>query len=304
MKNTKNKSKVVTFLRQKAEELQPNKIQERSVGKLSEAMTLKHIHELEVHQIELEMRNQELLLAKERAEIANLKYTELYDCAPSGYFTLSNKGKIIDVNLEGSLIFVRERSKLIGGMFGLFVSKDTKNIFNLFLDKIFKSKVKESCELSFLINDSTVFYGYLTGVVAKNQEQCLVTLIDITELKKEEVALRNIENRYRDLLINLDQGIVIHAPNGSVMMCNPNASELLSLSEDEMKGKKIIDSEWEFLDENNAPLSLEHYPVNQILTSQQPLKNFIAGVKHPPFKRNYFTFGQWFPKEKYKGRIN
>ncbi|MBG6111025.1 PAS domain S-box-containing protein [Flavobacterium sp. CG_9.10] len=284
MKITKNKSKIIAILREKAEELQANKIQEKAVGKLSEAMTLKLIHELEVHQIELEMQNEELLLAKEQAEIANGKYTELYDFAPSGYFTLSNEGKIIDVNLAGSHMLLRERSKIISGMFGFFISNDTKTIFNLFLDKIFKSKVKESCELSFLINDTTVFYGYLTGVVAKDQEQCLVTLIDITELKKAEVALRDSEVRYRDLLNNLDVGIVVHAPNGSIIMCNPKASELLSLSEDQMKGKQIIDSEWKFLDENNAPLRLEHYPVNQILTSQQPLKNFIAGVKHPHSK--------------------
>ncbi|MBP2282470.1 PAS domain S-box-containing protein [Flavobacterium sp. CG_23.5] len=284
MKNTKNKSKIIAILREKAEELQANKIQEKAVGKLSEAMTLKLIHELEVHQIELEMQNEELLFAKGQAEIANEKYTELYDFAPSGYFTLSNEGKIIDVNLAGSNMLFRERSKLISGMFGFFISNDTKTIFNLFLDKIFTSKVKESCELRFLINDTTVFYGYLTGVVAKDQGQCLVTLIDITELKKAEVALLDIENRYRDLLNNLDVGIVVHSPNGSIIMCNPKASELLSLSEDQMKGKQIIDSEWKFLDENNAPLRLEHYPVNQILTSQQPLKNFIAGVKRPHSK--------------------
>lgn len=295
MKNTENKSKVAAFLRKKAEELQANKIQEKAGGKLSEAMTLKLIHELEVHQIELEIQNAELLLAKEQAEIANKKYSKLYDCAPSGYFTLSDEGKILDVNLTGSHMLAKQRSKLINRKFDFFLSNDTKDIFNLFLDKIFKSKVKESCELSFLISDTTVFYGYLTGADAKDQGQCLITLIDITELKKAEVALRNSEVRYRDLLNNLDEGIVIHSQNASIIMCNSKASELLGLSEDQIKGKQIIDSEWKFLDENNAPLQIEHHPVNQILTTQKPLKNFITGIKRSQSKENISLLVNGFP---------
>ena len=295
MKNTKNKSKVVSILRQKAEEVQKNRIPVKSGGKLSEAMNVKHIHDLELHQIELEMQNEELLLAKEKAEIANKKYTELYDFSPSGYFTLSNDGKILEVNETGSQMLIRERSTLINSMFGFLISNDTKDIFNFFLDKIFKSKVKESCEVSFLMRDTTVFYGYLTGIVAKDKGQCLVTLNDITASKKAEVALRNVEVRCRGLLNNLVEGIVVHAKDASIIMCNAKASELLGLTEDQMKSKPIIDSEWEFLDENNTPLPLQNYPVNQILRTQKPFKNFIAGIKRSPSKEIISLMLNGFP---------
>lgn len=71
---------------------------------------MKLIHELEAHQIDLEMQNQELQLAKEReAELATEKYIELYDFAPSGYFTLTKEGKIIDLNLTGAKMLGNER---------------------------------------------------------------------------------------------------------------------------------------------------------------------------------------------------
>jgi PAS domain-containing protein len=107
-------------------------------GKPSEVTTLKLIHELEVHQIELEMQNEELLLAKEQAEQAIEKYTKLYDYAPSGYFTLSQDGKVTEANLTGAHMLGKMRSSILNSQFGFFISMPQKNIFNDFLAKIFK----------------------------------------------------------------------------------------------------------------------------------------------------------------------
>jgi PAS domain-containing protein len=81
---------------------------------------LKLIHELEVHQIELEM-NEELLLAKEQAEQAIEKYTKLYDYAPSGYFTLSQDGKVTEANLTGAHMLGKMRSSILNSQFGFFL---------------------------------------------------------------------------------------------------------------------------------------------------------------------------------------
>lgn len=278
MKNSSNKLRISTTLRQKAEELLNKKQQLESNSNFSKSETLRFIHELERHQIELEMQNEELLLAKEQSELATEKYTELYDFAPCGYFTLSKEGKVIDVNLTGSTILGKERLKLRNSQFGFFVSDDTKSIFNQFLEKIFKSKDRESCEVNLLPNDKSVFYGYLTGLVSVDGEQCHITVVDITELKLAEFALRDREKRHSDLLNNLDEGIVVHALDTSIIISNPKASELLGLTEDEMKGKQSINSNWKFYDENNLPLPFEKYPVNQILTTKKSIKNFIVGV--------------------------
>ena len=91
---------MVENLRRKAEELL--KKRPSASSKLSEADILKLIHEFEVHQIEIEMQYEELILAREQAISAAEKYIELYDLAPSGYFTLSPGGQIIKLN---SLLF-------------------------------------------------------------------------------------------------------------------------------------------------------------------------------------------------------
>ena len=101
---------------------------------------LKLIHELKVYQIELEMQNEELMLARSTAQDAAEKYTELYDFASSDYFTLSKEGKIVELNLSGAKMLGKERSLIKNRQFDFFVSNDTKPVFNLFLEKVFYSK--------------------------------------------------------------------------------------------------------------------------------------------------------------------
>jgi PAS domain-containing protein len=111
---------------------------------------LKLIHELEVHQIELEMQNEELLLAKSKRN-KQLKYTKLYDYAPSGYFTLSQDGKVTEANLTGAHMLGKMRSSILNSQFGFFL--DHKIYLMIFLAKIFKSNVRELCEVNFIINE-------------------------------------------------------------------------------------------------------------------------------------------------------
>ncbi len=181
-----------TGLRQKAEELLKKKTVKTTLSP-SNADTLKFIHELEVHQIELELINEELLRAKEEAEIAKEKYIELYDFAPSGYFTLSKTGKIVDLNLTGATMLGKNRLDLKNSLFGFFVSNNSKPTCNLFLEKVFVNKSKESCELALSAKDNFLKYVYVTGIVIGNGEQCFVTVVDITELKRIEEVLRESE---------------------------------------------------------------------------------------------------------------
>lgn len=194
MKSTGNKSEAAAVLRQKAEELL-KKRRSKLGSKLSITDAFKLIHELEVHQIELEMQNEELILARTTATESAEKYLELYDFAPSGFFTLSREGKIIDLNLYGYQMLGRERLFLKNSQFGFFVSDDTKTIFNLFLTKVFESKSKVPCEVTLTDSNNGLMYVHLTGMTTGNGEECLVTIIDITErrLAEKEIKLKNDE---------------------------------------------------------------------------------------------------------------
>lgn len=130
--------------------------------------TLEHAYELEVHQIELELQIEALFqersvaldtsnkykVAAEIYKDACEKYTELYDFAPSGHFTLSREGEIIELNFSGSQMLGKERLFLKNRRFGIFVSNDTKPIFNHFLTRVFHSKAKETCKVTLTTNDN------------------------------------------------------------------------------------------------------------------------------------------------------
>ena len=179
MKHTDNNPEE-KILRQKAlEVLGMNPL--RYESQLSETNLMKLILELEVHQVELEMQNEELLLAKSATHEATKKYTELYDFAPSGYFTLSKEGEILEVNLRGAKMLCKERARLQNSQFGFFVTNETKPIYNNFLENVFNSKTEINCMVNLLINLNLPINVYLNGVITKKGKQCLVTVVDITE---------------------------------------------------------------------------------------------------------------------------
>ncbi|SDX13070.1 ATP-binding protein [Flavobacterium degerlachei] len=188
MKNSVDILKAAQLLREKAESRLKAKTSVLQ-SKLTEVEAMKLIHELEVHQIELELQNEELLLAMEQKEIATEKYIELYDFLPSAYFNLTKEGNVIAANLYGSQLLGKERVKLIDSRLGFFISDETKPVFNLFLEKIFKDRIKESCEVVLSGKDANPIYVMLTGIISEDSKQCHIIMVDITERKLIEMEL-------------------------------------------------------------------------------------------------------------------
>lgn len=152
---------------------------------LIEADVKKLVHELQVHQIELEMQNEELQQAYETAEAALKKYTMLYDFSPMGYFTLNSEGIISDLNFTGAEMLNEKRFSLANTNFKLFVYEDSKPIFNAFLAKLYTSHAKESCEVMLGYNNNPLCYVYMEGVVTGDDHQCLLSVVDISNLRKQ-----------------------------------------------------------------------------------------------------------------------
>nr|MDA3884916.1 PocR ligand-binding domain-containing protein [Candidatus Delongbacteria bacterium] len=118
---------------------------------------------------------------------------------------------------------------------------------------------------------------------------------DITEKMLVEKDLKKSEKRYHDLLVNLETGIVVHAPDTSIIMNNDKASELLGLTDVQMKGKEAIDPAWKFVDEDNKPLNLDTYPVNRIAKNRQPIKNQTLGICHSGISKITWVTVNGFP---------
>ncbi len=175
-------------LRQKAEKLLHEKEEGFEVS-FPETFNLKLIHELKMHQIELELQNEELTQAKEDAEFAGKKYTELYDFAPIGYLSLSKVGDIIDLNISAARLLGKESSGLLKSRFGFFISTDMRPYYNYFLEELFETNLEQTCELKLVSDHDTIKYVLVSGITSYTKEQCLLTLTDITTQKQMEKEL-------------------------------------------------------------------------------------------------------------------
>ena len=144
------------------------------------------VHELQVHQIELEMQNKELQQAQDKLEVALEKYTDLYDFAPVGYLTLDREGAIREANLASASLLGIERSWLVKRRFGLCVSEADRSAFNAFLARVFESKAREFCEVTLLHEGKPNFAARIEATVAASGQECRAALQDITERKRAE----------------------------------------------------------------------------------------------------------------------
>jgi PAS domain-containing protein len=170
------------ILREKAEELLKSKLQQESISE--EVTDLKKLlHELQVHQIELEMQNEELRQAYTTAEMTLKNYTMLYDLSPMGYFTLDSEGAICELNFTGAEMLKERRFSLINSNFKLFISEDSRNVFNDFFNKIYTSNAKESCEVLLSHNKKSLNSVYMEGVVIADDQKCFLSVVDISRFQ-------------------------------------------------------------------------------------------------------------------------
>jgi PAS domain-containing protein len=160
---------------------------------------LKLIHELQVHQIELELQNEELVQAREQAEKASEKYVDLYDFAPSGLITLSSDGEIENLNFSAAKLLGKERIHLKNTRFGLYVMPISLVNFNNLFDDVFKLNVKITCELFLLTNSETPTCVQIDAIAPESNNECLITMIDITERKQLEDELKSTLNQLKNL---------------------------------------------------------------------------------------------------------
>lgn len=192
--NNKRKITPIAKLRQMAEKLLLKRERGSNVS-FSESENKKLIHELKVHQIELELQNDELKLAKERAEMDERKYTELYDFSPSSYLTLSRAGEILNLNIKAANLLGKERSELLKSSFGFFVSPDTRSDYNNFLQNVFETKLQQTCEFNLELDNDCIKNVLANGTISSVDGKFLMALVDIEKLKKVERELVISKNK-------------------------------------------------------------------------------------------------------------
>ena len=186
MKKVRTPSANAAELRRRAEaRLRVNKTEGATP---TEKEALRLLHELQVHQIELEMQNEELRQSRAEVEAGLERYTELYDFAPVGYLTLGRDGAIRQVNLTGARLLGVERARLVGRRFGVFVGEPDRVGYQVFLEKVFGSQTQEDCEVALLRKDNGPLSVHITAAVSQDGQECRAMMADISERKQIEHA--------------------------------------------------------------------------------------------------------------------
>ncbi len=229
-------------LRRKAEEL----IENRPYAKEDDVKIDDYVHELYVHQIELELQNEELRESQIKLENSKREYFDLYNFAPIGYFTLDKKGIILKANLAGSALLNMERLKLYNNAFITYVPVDQRNKFHHHIKKTFELGTKQILELKLQKKDNNTFYAHLETLVVMNEngkfKEFRITVTDISELKKSEKALKESEERYREIFLNNHAVMLIIDPiNGDIVDANPAAANFYRYDTDKLLTMNISD---------------------------------------------------------------
>ena len=197
------------------------------------------VHELQVHQIELEMQNEELQLIRSQLESLLVEFVDLYDFAPIGYVTLSMSGLIQQINLTGARMLGLDRSRIVNQNFIQFIAADSRSAFTAYLARIFNNDFPKHAVIELQKEGSDPIFVHVEGRVVKDGYECRTVLMDITVQKQAEDMLRDSEERYRTLFENMIRGVVIYGSDGVILSANPAAERILELKIEQMWERSV-----------------------------------------------------------------
>ena len=192
------------------------------------------LNEYEGCQVRIEKQHREIIELKDRKEkVADDKYAELFDFSPTGFFTLSEEGEILDLNRTAVLMMVREKEELTGHNFSKYITKDTREDFLKFLKQIFEKEDTQTCLVTIDPGLKEPFYAQLSGVATNYKGQCLVSVADVTKINETRDKLKDLSL----IATHTDELAMITDAAGNIEYVNAAFEKLTGFSLAEVEGK-------------------------------------------------------------------
>ena len=237
---------VPSDLRTRAEKYLEGRLFRRdTISGLSRKEIKRLIHDLQAHQIELEMKQEELRVTRLKLQELKDKYVDLYDFAPVGYVTMNEHGVITEANLTCAALLDVNREKIIGRRFSEFIARADLDVYYFHWRRLEETGLAEDCDIELARNDGSLVSARLQTVPFRDPDSGSVTyrttITDITEHKKADEALRESEERHRAIFNNAGIGIDIVDRQGRFEHVNPALSDMLGYTEEELRNLTIAE---------------------------------------------------------------
>jgi PAS domain S-box-containing protein len=233
-------------LRKRAEESLKSEPGRPDDMRLDESNSL--IHELRVHQIELEMQNEELRRAQNDLEISRSRYADLYDFAPVGYLTLNKHGQIVDLNLTAARQLGIERGRLVNKHFQYFVFQPDKKEFLSHLNGLFEKQERRISELRLSPKGGGQFYVRLESIYMEGEDGvglCRTILSDVSLRKKAEQVLHESQQMLHSVLDTIPVRVFWKDLDSNFLGCNRSFALDAGLqSPEEILGRDDFEMGW------------------------------------------------------------
>ncbi len=199
------------------------------------------VHELQVHQIELEMQNEELRRTQVELEAARDRYVDLYDFSPVGHLTLDTHGTIVEANLRSGSLLGINRKELIGQPLARFFDSDDQDSFRRHYHDVLKTGTQQSCELRLRKNVGACYWVYLKSL-AMLEEPGRIThwrtaLLDVSDRKSAELALRENKAQIQSMLDHSPSLIFLKDLKGRYLDVNQQFDRTFHLIRQDIIGK-------------------------------------------------------------------
>ena len=166
-----------------------------SLKTLSPEATEQLLHELRVHQIELEMQNEELRRSQVELNVSRARYFDLYDLAPVGYVTLSESGLVQQANLTIATLLGVTRADLIKQPLCRFIQKEDAGSYHLMRKVILETGVARACDLRLVKSDGTIFWAHLTATVNSDESGAPILRLTLSSIEEREEYKRELQEK-------------------------------------------------------------------------------------------------------------
>jgi PAS domain S-box-containing protein len=256
------------------------------------------LHELQVHQIELNIQNDELRQAQIAMEESRDRYADLYDFAPIGYLTLSRAGMISEINLTAAGMLGVVRNQLVSRRFSQFVAKEDRERWDTHFIHVLQHDQQQRCEVSLQRGDGSRFIAQMDSVNCGELEKpalsktkpdevsaVRIALSDISERMRSETALHNAREMTTNIMDTVHEPLLVLDDELKIVSASLSFYEHFGITPEETVGRKIFElgqGQWDIPELRNL--------LKTILPRSRILDNFAVEHDFPDVGKRSLLF--------------